>query len=682
MDKHQEFLTYVLDLIRQRLEKLRGQIAEGEKDIEAMHEYYWENYTEMDEYGYENFDNQQALLNQINANARQHGLHSRYKRMLDSPYFGRVDFRYEGEEEPETFYIGIGTFSPEKGSVPLIYDWRAPVSSLFYDYDSGEASYEAPGGRMEGEITSKWQYKIRRGRLVYALESDVKIDDEILREELSGSGDTSLKNIIRTIQKEQNEIIRNTRDRVLVIQGVAGSGKTSVALHRIAYLLYHDRQHLRSENILILSPNSVFSDYISHVLPELGEEPIREMSLDTFAYHRLKDVVGDCEDRYDRLEELLAGKAEDSYQKKQSREFMDELYGYAMELEAELMTFSPVSIRGFYRSAGEIQTLFYEKFTEYPLLARMEAVMEYILDEYETLTGKTLSQEESDSLRLTFEKMYDTRDIYILYSRFLQDRGYKALPHRRLEQRKLAYEDVYPLLYLRMILGGGKKDTSVRHLVIDEMQDYTYLQYEILHLLFDCPMTILGDKDQTMDSTPQDVTGFLPRIFGKHIRKIQMNKSYRNTEPIAAYAASLAGEKDMELFARAGEAVCCETFDSRTETLAHMAELFAAQADTTETAAALFLTEREAKEAYGQLCALFEEKGLSRELLSYVDRNSSHFSTGLTVTTYYLAKGLEFETVYGVTPRDRRDTLVTQARFIMATRAMHRLYVWEDTGEN
>ena len=683
MEENQKFLEDVLEKIRIRLTELEKSMEAGKREVEAMHEYYWENYTEMDEYGYENFDNQQALLTQVNANAEKHSLHVRYKRLMDSPYFGRVDFIYEGEDEPEIFYIGIGSFSPKKGGVPLIYDWRAPVSSLFYDYDSGEASYEAPGGEMCGEITSKWQYKIRKGKLVYAFESDVKIDDEVLREELSASGDTKLKNIIRTIQKEQNEIIRNTKDRVLVIQGVAGSGKTSVALHRIAYLLYHDRINLHSENVLILSPNSVFSDYISHVLPELGEEPIREMSLDTFAYKRLSDTVNDCEDRYDRLERLLAGGSDENYQRKQSREFMDSLYGYVMELEAELMDFDKVSLKGFGKSAQEIQTLFYEKFTEFPLLKRMDAVREYIVDEYETLTGKELSQEEDDRMRIVFDKMYETKDIYILYSRFLAANGYKALPHHRYEQRCLSYEDVYPMLYLKLLLTGSGKDTSIRHLVIDEMQDYSYLQYEILGMLFSCPMTILGDKAQTMDTKIQDVTKFLPTIFGKDIRRIEMNKSYRNTEPIAAYAASLTGETDAELFAREGDAVEMRKFFSREETLSFVADAFSKEADTTETASLLFLTEAEAKAAYRLLEKLFDEKGLSKEQLSYIDRNSNYFHTGLTVTTFYLAKGLEFETVYAVTAKDRTDELTNQARYIMATRAMHRLYICEECkGEN
>ena len=247
------YLAYVLEQLRKRIAEISQALAEGQKEIEGMHEYYWENYTEMDQYGYENFDNQQALLHQINANQDKLILKQRFKKMLDSPFFGRVDFLYDGDDEPEIFYIGIGNFAEQNGRLPLIYDWRAPVSGLFYDFDKGSASYIAPGGEMTGEIISKWQYKIRNGKMVYEFESDIKIDDEILKAELGSIGEVQLKNIIRTIQKEQNAIIRNTKDRMMVIQGAAGSGKTSIALHRIAYLLYHDREHLKSSNILILS---------------------------------------------------------------------------------------------------------------------------------------------------------------------------------------------------------------------------------------------------------------------------------------------------------------------------------------------------------------------------------------------------------------------------------------------
>ena len=158
--------TLFLEQLKYRIEELETVISEGQKDVESMHEYYWENYTEMDEYGYENYDNQQALLQQVNANQDKLLLKHRFEKMLDSPFFGRVDFIYDGEDEAESFYIGIGNFAERTGSVPLVYDWRAPVSGLFYDFDKGPASYEAPMGTLTGEISSKWQYKIRRGEMV------------------------------------------------------------------------------------------------------------------------------------------------------------------------------------------------------------------------------------------------------------------------------------------------------------------------------------------------------------------------------------------------------------------------------------------------------------------------------------------------------------------------------------
>lgn len=170
MSRGTDFLNMVTEKLRQRILELGDTIQEVQKDIAGMNEYYWENYTEMDQYGYENYDNQQALLAQVNANQENQKKRHRMKKMLDSPFFGSVDFQYEGEEEAETFYIGIENFAEERGSVPLIYDWRAPVSGLFYDYDKGSASYEAPAGTMEGEILSKWQYKIRGGRMIYEFE--------------------------------------------------------------------------------------------------------------------------------------------------------------------------------------------------------------------------------------------------------------------------------------------------------------------------------------------------------------------------------------------------------------------------------------------------------------------------------------------------------------------------------
>lgn len=673
-----EYLQYVLKCLNDRLAQADAAILEGEKEIEDMHEYYWENYTEMDQYGYEDYDNQQALFRQMNANEEQFRLRKRFKKMQDSPFFGRVDFRYDGDEEAETFYIGIGNLSESAGSLPLVYDWRAPVSGLFYDYDKGPASYEAPSGIFEGEVTSKWQYKIRKGKMLYEFESDVKIDDEILGAELGSNGEVQLKNIVRTIQKEQNEIIRNTKDKIMVIQGAAGSGKTSVALHRIAYLLYHDRENLKSSNVLILSPNGVFADYISHILPELGEENIREMSFDLFAYRELKDIVGDCEDRYDQIEHtVLNPKIQNICREKQSPEFVSKLDGFVLRLEDELMNFRDVEYRGCTLSEKEIIDLFYFKFLDVPLLSRMHSVAEYFIDQVETLRDRDLSDEEREEVMECFRSMYETRDCYVLYSRFLEKEGYRPLPHCQIEKRRLRYEDVYPVLYLKYTLYQCRNHHGIKHVVVDEMQDYSWIQYLLIHKMFPCRMTILGDKAQTMEDETQDVLKFLPKIFGKDIRKIVMNRSYRNTMEVAQYANHLTGIEDMELFERHGEPVDERTFSSTEEALETVLEKWLNRREEFETEALIFLTEREAEHAF-----LYIEKRLkeiapeAENQLCYMNRDSQSFKKGLTVTTFYLAKGLEFDQVFGIFEEDRESGLQCQAKYITATRALHELHMY------
>ena len=673
-----EYLSHVTETLKHRIAQLDESIEVGQKEIEGMHEYYWENYTEMDQYGYENFDNQQALLHEINASNEKIELRRRFRKMMDSPFFGRVDFCYEGEDEPEIFYIGIANLAEENGGLPLIYDWRAPVSGLFYDFDKGPASYQAPLGEIHGDIAAKWQYKIRGGKMIYEFESDVKIDDEILKAELGSNGDVQLKNIIRTIQKEQNAIIRNTKDRILVIQGAAGSGKTSVALHRIAYLLYHDRQNLKSSNILILSPNGVFSDYISHILPELGEENIQEMSFDLFAYRKLQDTAADCEDRCDQIErEMRDSKAAERFALKQSQTFVDQMEGFALELEDELLNFSDVSYKSFVKSESEIITLFYDKFADIPLLSRMDAVAETFIDEIETLLNRDLPEEERIPLIEKFRKMYETMDFYVLYNRFLKKEGYQTLPRRPLEKRKLRYEDVYPVLYLKYRLSRQAERSNIKHLVIDEMQDYSRLQYLIIRRMFSCKMTILGDRAQTMADQQQDVLQFLPGIFGKDLRRIEMRKSYRNTVEIASYAANLIGVTDLELFERHEMPVLERNVTDLEAALREAVDTLFPDEKTYETAAVIVPDEKTAERAYLILREILAEKDFDCEKrLSWLNRDSSSFKKGLTVTTFYLAKGLEFDQVFSIFPKDEKREMMMQAQYIAATRALHELRVY------
>ena len=396
------------------------------------------------------------------------------------------------------------------------------------------------------------------------------------------------------------------------------------------------------------------------------------MSFDLFAYRELRDTIRDCHDRYDEIELELQGITQEQkkrLEEKQSETFVSQTEGFLALLEDELMTFHDVEFRGLTLTENELIHLFYFKFQEIPLLSRMDAVMEYFIDEYETLHDCTLSEEDLDTISRKFQKLYMTRDLYKIYNKFLEENGYPTLPDVPQEKRVLAYEDVYPLLYLKYRLCRVRDHKNIKHLVIDEMQDYSYLQYLILRQMFNCRMTILGDRAQTMEEQTQDVLEFLPGIFGKDIRKIILNKSYRNTVEIAEYANRTAGIRDMEIFQRHGKEVEEKVLDGKEAAAEEIRRNLNLGPQGYETAALLTMSEEEALKVYEYL----KKTGIQA---SYVDRNSSSFKKGLTVTTFYLAKGLEFDQVF-VLARRKKPPLLIQAEYICATRALHELYVYQ-----
>ena len=233
----------------------------------------------------------------------------RLERVYANPYFGRMDFQEDGDPKAEQLYLGIATLVDEKTGEYLIYDWRAPVSSMYYDSETGGAFYSAPMGTIEGNILLKRQYRIVGGEIDLMFDSSLKIDDDILQEILSRSADNRMKTIVTSIQREQNRIIRDDSHRLLVVQGAAGSGKTSIALHRAAYLLYRYKDTVKADNILIFSPNKIFNDYISSVLPELGEESILQTTFWDYAYNMLPDRY-EKEEQSDMMEYIFGSRAE------------------------------------------------------------------------------------------------------------------------------------------------------------------------------------------------------------------------------------------------------------------------------------------------------------------------------------------------------------------------------------
>ena len=666
MNEEQQYLEAVEKKLSEKIGETQKKMQAGEKDLREMHDYFWDNYTEFDEYGYELYDNNKALESKVRERAGYVKELFRYRKMQDSPYFGRVDFLYDGDQQPEKCYIGIANLADSAADIPMVYDWRAPVSSLFYDYEKGRAQYEAPMGAVTGEITCKKQYKIRHGQLVYCLESDLNIDDDILKQELSTHADARLKSIVNTIQKEQNTIIRDASHRILAVQGCAGSGKTSVALHRIAYLLYHNRKNLQASQILILSPNGIFADYISRILPELGEENIRELSLDVYAYRKLRDI-GEAEDRYDEIEKILSQgisllprTEEADY--KQTREYVAELDGFILDLESDVVNLRDFTWKGRTTSEERLSQYFYEKLWEIPLFNRMELIAGFLIDEEETLRGADMEEEEKEQLIWRMNGMYETMDLFTLYNRFLASTGREPL---ELKDGMIRYEDVYPLLYLKISLWKQKDEIEVKHLIIDEMQDYSYLQYRILAKMFSCPMTILGDRMQTMGETQVDVLSFLPGIFGKDLYRMELSKSYRSTVEILELAAAVSGEKTINCISRQGRKPMWYAAVDEEQMYTKLVRSLNEMTDV-DTAAVLCLDQEMAENVSEEL-----RERMPQMEISLLTKDTKNFKPGLCVTTFYLAKGLEFDAVMIPFLEKYRTAFHRQALYINITRALH-----------
>lgn len=681
-DIENAYLAKVIEKLQEKIEQLKEKIDFGEQQMEQMHDYFWNSYQEFDEYGYEMYDNTTAVNNKIKEKASYIGQIHRYKKMQDSPYFGRVDFCYDGEDTAEKCYIGTANLADSAAHLPYVYDWRAPISSLFYDFDEGPCSYEAPMGEISGVLTGKYQYKINHGKLIYGIKSAMNIHDDILKKELSEHADATLRSIVSTIQKHQNDIIRDKEHKILAVQGCAGSGKTSVALHRIAYLLYHNRKNLKASQVLILSPNSIFSDYISHILPELGEEQICEMSLDVYAYHKLR-AIGEAEDKYDELEKIMHPECalikrgpEASY--KQTEAFVKELDGFILLLESELMDFHDFSFQRVIMEERKIAELFYEKLWDIPIMNRMERIGEFLIDEIETLQNKDMEEDLKLLLIDRMNQMYVTRDLLEIYNMFLEQSGRPCL---QLVNGMIPYEDVYPLLYLSCSLWKWKDDREVKHLIIDEMQDYSFLQYRIIQKLFQCSMTFLGDCAQTMDEQQNDALTFLPKIFGNQIFSVRLDKSYRSTSEITSYAASILGMETVNCIDRHGELPDRLSCNSESEMVKLIRRIIQNdyRGDTFETIAILCQNQLESDKLYDLLVGMNDELNQDSIPVTLLNKDSKSFQKGVSIAPFYLAKGLEFDSVIIPYANCYLSDFEKQALYICCTRALHKLTLIDTT---
>ncbi len=673
------YLEEVENKLTGELKRLDLEIEARQRHIKETHQYIIDNRHEMD--SMEIFSTNKALTNE-SIQLEQYALkQERLKKMQESPYFGRIDFRYEEDQEgeEEAYYIGMGDFTVQGEHAALIYDWRAPISSLYYDYEVGPATYEAPIGVLKGELLKKKQYKIRKGQLEYVLDNHMKIDDEILQKVLSHAADSKMKNIVATIQKEQNAIVRNEEAPVMVVQGIAGSGKTSIALHRIAYLLYKSREELRSSNILILSPNPVFSDYISSVLPELGEENITEMGLEELVAQELIEGI-QVEGRCEQLEFLLKKGVQATQRKrnidfKESVDFLILLKKFIEGLPEKNFRPENLSWDGFSCEKEELQMLYYEKYKSNPLFKRLQYIADYIADKKESDTNKTITSKIRKELENRLKYYMKETKLLVLYSHFIAWCNQTQLkePFLMLNKGKLHYEDAFPLIYLKYALYGHTSFPQIKHLVIDEMQDYSFIQFEVLKTLFNCRMTILGDMYQVLEPKEPHVLDHLTHVFRNPLI-IKLNRTYRSTFEIATFAKNIIGQQDMIAFERHGEEPSVVKSNSYEEMLEQMvSDLEKLDQQKYASVAILCKTAAEAEKMYKEL--------KDKLTVTLFTAKSTAFQTGIVITTSYLAKGLEFDVVCipNVNEEYYQSTVDKQVLYISSTRALHllRLYYYK-----
>ncbi|MFJ7755803.1 RNA polymerase recycling motor HelD [Peribacillus muralis] len=426
IQQEQERLNEVLETITKQISKIEGETSQRRQEVVSIRKHFWDdlkvNVDTFDDY----LETIIGLRQQAQALSVSEGEHryaskrlSALRRMQEAPYFGRIDIKEEGSSLTEHIYIGTSTLTDSTGENFIIYDWRAPISSVYYDYPPGPIEYSTPGGAIRGMMKNKWQYLIKGGAVESMFDTSITIGDEILQQVLGKGTDKHMHSIVSTIQREQNRIIRNDRGRLLIVQGAAGSGKTSAALQRIAYLLYKNREKLKADQVILFSPNSMFNNYVSNVLPELGEENMQQVTFQEYLDHRLADSF-QVEDPYEQLEFLLTERDDPSYSTrtasinfKASLRFFEIINTYRQSLELAGMIFKGVKFRGeTLVSAKQISERFYNTNTTLRFHNRIEKVEEWLselLDETEKRElKKPWVEEEIEYLsKEDYQKVYN-----------------------------------------------------------------------------------------------------------------------------------------------------------------------------------------------------------------------------------------------------------------------------------
>ena len=666
--QEKEYLKQIISFLKKVIGNTDASVKDHVDTLAEYKDYIWSN-KDIDPHEIRSM--RESILNHFALGESVINKHKRLTKILAIPYFGRIDFLKKKENSKVMpIYIGIHTFYDPESRATLIHDWRAPVSSMFYDHELGEAGYRSPSGEIKGVISLKRQYRIRGGKMEFMIESALTVHDDILQKELSSNADDKMKNIVATIQREQNQIIRNEDIRTLIIQGVAGSGKTSIALHRIAYLLYTFRDSISSKDILIISPNKVFSDYISNVLPELGEETVPETSMEQI-------LSGVLEHKYkyqtyfglvNELLEKPSSSLIDRIAYKASFGFISELDKFILHIENTYFKAADVKLTKYITIPAPFIEEQYLRFNRYPIRRRFDAMADYMLDMLKiqytftvTTTGRNLLKKE---IRLMFAGNNDIQ-VYKDFFKWTNNPGmFKMRKGHTLE-----YSDLAPLAYLHLALeGNGNQPFRVKHLLIDEMQDYSPIQYKVIQKLFPCRKTVLGDAGQSVNPYGSSTAETIQKsLTASEIMKLC--KSYRSTFEITDFAQKIHPNAELEPVARHGEKPQILQFGSAVEELSGIMGLISTYRKSGYKSLGIICkTEQQARKMADMLKSYAND-------ISFLSSQSSAFVQGIVITSAHMAKGLEFDEVIipQTDERNYRSEIDKSMLYVAVTRAMHRL---------
>ena len=666
--QEKEYLKQIISFLKKVIGNTDASVKDHVDTLAEYKDYIWSN-KDIDPHEIRSM--RESILNHFALGESVINKHKRLTKILAIPYFGRIDFLEKKENSKVMpIYIGIHTFYDPESRATLIHDWRAPVSSMFYDHELGEAGYRSPSGEIKGEISLKRQYRIRGGKMEFMIESALTVHDDILQKELSSNVDDKMKNIVATIQREQNQIIRNEDIRTLIIQGVAGSGKTSIALHRIAYLLYTFRDSISSKDILIISPNKVFSDYISNVLPELGEETVPETSMEQI-------LSGVLEHKYkyqtyfglvNELLEKPSSSLIDRIAYKASFGFISELDKFILHIENTYFKAADVKLTKYITIPAPFIEEQYLRFNRYPIRRRFDAMADYMLDMLKIQYAFTVTTAGRNLLKKEIRLMFAGNNDIQVYKDFFKWTNNPGMFKMR-KEHTLEYSDLAPLAYLHLALeGNGNQPFRVKHLLIDEMQDYSPIQYKVIQKLFPCRKTVLGDAGQSVNPYGSSTAETIQKsLTASEIMKLC--KSYRSTFEITDFAQKIHPNAELEPVARHGEKPQILQFGSAVEELSGIMGLISTYRKSGYKSLGIICkTEQQARKMADMLKSYAND-------ISFLSSQSSAFVQGIVITSAHMAKGLEFDEVIipQTDERNYRSEIDKSMLYVAVTRAMHRL---------